>query len=46
MVKSGLVRKLCNIYPNILKKDIEKILDVILFEITGALQKGESVEIR
>ena len=46
MVKSGLVRKLCNIYPNILKKDIEKILEVILFEITGALQKGESIEIR
>ena len=46
MVKSELVQKLCDSYPNILRADIEKILDIILFEITEALSRGENVEIR
>ena len=46
MVKSELVQKLCNAYPNILHKDIEKILDIIFFEITEALRRGENIEIR
>ena len=46
MVKSELVQKLCNTYPNILHKDIEKILDIIFFEITEALYRGENIEIR
>ena len=46
MVKSELVQKLCNAYPNILRKDIEKILDIIFLEITEALCRGENTEIR
>ena len=46
MVKSKLVQKLCNIHPNILRKDIEKILDIIFLEITEALCREESIEIR
>ena len=46
MVKSELVQKLCNMYPNILRKDIEKILDIIIFEIIEALCRNEAVEIR
>ena len=46
MVKSELVQKLCNAYPNILRKDIEKILDIIFLEITEALCRGENIEIR
>ena len=46
MVKSELVQKLCNAYPNILRKDIEKILDIIFFEIVEALCRGENIEIR
>lgn len=46
MVKSELVRKLCNEYPNILRRDIEKILDVIFSEIVESLSKGDNVEIR
>ena len=46
MVKSELVQKLCNAYPNILHKDIEKILDIIFLEITEALSRGENIEIR
>ena len=46
MVKSELVQKLCNMHPNILRKDIEKIFDIIIFEITKALYRNEAIEIR
>ena len=46
MVKSKLVQKLCNIHPNILRKDMEKIVEIIFTEITNALCRNESVEIR
>nr|ABZ06000.1 putative bacterial DNA-binding protein [uncultured marine microorganism HF4000_005D21]ABZ10394.1 putative bacterial DNA-binding protein [uncultured marine bacterium HF4000_APKG3108] len=46
MVKSELMQQLCNIHPNILRKDIEKILDIIIFEIIEALYRNEAVEIR
>ena len=46
MVKSGLIQKLCNMHPNILRKDIKKILDIIIFEMIGALCRNEAVEIR
>ncbi len=46
MVKSELVQKLCNSYPNILRADIEKILDIIFLETIEALCRGENLEIR
>ena len=46
MVKSELVQKLCNMHPNILRKDLEKTLDIIIFEIIEALYRNEAVEIR
>ena len=46
MVKSELVQKLCNMHPNMLRKDIEKILDIIIFEIIEALCHNEAIEIR
>ena len=46
MVKSELVQKLCNMHPNILRKDIEKILDIVIFEMIEALYRNEAVEIR
>ena len=46
MVKSELVQKLCNIYVNIPRSDIEKILDIIIFEIIEALYRNKAVEIR
>ena len=46
MVKSELVQQLCNMHPNILRKDIEKILDIIIFEMIEALVRNENVEIR
>ena len=46
MVKSELLQKLCNLHPNILRKDIEKIVEIIIFEISEALCRNEAVEIR
>jgi len=46
MVKSELVQKLCNLHPNILRRDVEKIVEIIIFEIIEALYRDEAVEIR
>ena len=46
MVRSELLQKLCNIHPNIFRRDMEKILEIIFSEITEALRKGENIEIR
>jgi len=46
MVRSELIQKLCNQHPNLLRKDVEKILEIIFLEITEALCRGENVEIR
>jgi len=46
MVRSELIQKLCNQHPNLLRQDVEKILEIIFVEITEALYRGENVEIR
>ena len=46
MVRSELLQKLCNHYPNHLREDIERFLEIIFFEITEALRKGKNIEIR
>ena len=46
MVRSKLLQKLCNLHPNILRKDIEKTLEIIFLEITKALRGGKNIEIR
>ena len=46
MVKSELVQKLCDMHPNILRKDIKKIVEIIIFEMIEALRRNEAVEIR
>jgi len=46
MVRSELLQKLCNHYPNLIRKDIEKILEIIFLGISKALCKGENIEIR
>jgi len=33
-------------YPNIIHKDMEKILEIVFSEIVEALRRGESIEIR
>ena len=46
MVRSELLQKMCNLYPNILRKDMEKVIEIIFLEFTKALCKGENIEIR
>ena len=46
MVRSELLQKMCNLYPNILRRDIEKILEIIFFEFTESLYRGDNIEIR
>ena len=46
MVRSELLQKMCNLHPNIIRKDMEKILKIIFLEIADALCKGNNIEIR
>ena len=46
VVKSKLLKQLSKNYPNFLKKDLEKLVDIILNEIKHTLKRGERVEIR
>ena len=46
MVRSELLQKICNLHPNILRRDVEKILETIFHEFTEALCRGENIEIR
>ena len=45
MVRSELLQKLCNQHPNLLRKDIKKVLEIIFLEISEALCRGENIEI-
>jgi integration host factor subunit beta len=47
IVKSKLLDKLSKNYPNFhKKKDLEKIINIILTEIKHTLKRGERVELR
>ena len=46
MVRSELLQKICNLNPNILRKDAKKILEIIFNGLSEALYRGENVEIR
>jgi integration host factor subunit beta len=46
IVKSKLLSQLKKSYPNFLKKDLEKVVSVILNEIKQALKRGDRVELR
>ena len=45
-VKSDLIKELSKNYPNFLKKDLIKLLDIAVYEIQEALKRGERVELR
>ena len=46
IVKSKLLKQLSENYPNFLKKDLEKFINIILDEIKSTLKRGERVELR
>ena len=45
-VKSDLIKELSDNYPNFLRKDLNKLVDIILYEIQNSLKRGERVELR
>ena len=46
IVKSKLLNQLKKSYPNFLKKDLEKLVSVVLIEIKQALKRGDRCELR
>ena len=46
MVRSELLQKMRNLHPNILSKDMEKIVSIILAEINDALNRCQNFEDR
>ena len=46
IVKSKLLNQLKKSYPNFLKRDLEKVVSVVLSEIKQALKRGDRVELR
>ena len=46
IVKSKLINQLKKSYPNCLKRDLEKIVAIVLNEIKQALKRGDRVELR
>jgi len=46
IVKSKLLNQLKKSYPNFLKKDLEKVVSVVLNEIRQSLKRGDRVELR
>ena len=46
IVKSKLLLQLSKNYPNFLKKDLEKLTNIVLKEIKDTLKRGERVELR
>ena len=46
VVKSKLLKQLSDNYPNFLRKDLTKLIDIVLNEMQDALKRNERVELR
>ncbi len=46
IAKSDLIKELANSYPNFLRKDLIRLIDIALYEMINALKRGERVELR
>ena len=44
--KPEIINKISKNFPNLYKKDINNLFDILLFEIAKALKNGERVELR
>ncbi len=44
--KSDLVKELANSYPNFIRKDLVRLIDITLYEMINSLKRGERVELR
>lgn len=46
MIKSELLAKLVEMHPNLLQRDLERIVNTVFDEIIDALAQGNRVELR
>ncbi len=46
MTKSELIARLAQTHPHLYQRDVERIVTTIFDEITGALARGDRVELR
>ena len=46
VVKSDLIKELADNYPNFLRKDLTKLVNIALYEMQNSLKRGERVELR
>ncbi len=46
VVKSDIIKFLSNSYPNFIQRDLSKLVDIVLYEMSSTLARGERVEIR
>lgn len=46
MIKSELVQRIAQANPHLYQRDVENIVNTIIGEITGALSRGDRVELR
>ena len=46
MTKSELIQRLAQAHPHLYQRDVERIVTTIFDEITGALARGDRVELR
>ncbi len=44
--KSQIIKKLADNYPNFIKKDLKKIVEIFISEVKNALKRNERVELR
>jgi len=46
VAKSDLIKELADAYPNFLRKDLIRLIDIALYEMINSLKRGERVELR
>ncbi len=46
VAKSDLIKELADSYPNFLRKDLVRLIDIVLYEMINSLKRGERVELR
>ena len=46
MIKSELIQRVSAANPHLFQRDVERIINIVLDEITGALARGDRVELR
>ena len=46
VAKSDLIKELADSYPNFLRKDLTRLIDIALYEMINSLKRGERVELR